>query len=124
MATFLAVTACSSVEGPEAVAQSFAEEYYVHPDLARAKALAYGVARRKIEEEERLVQAATHGGGAADREVSYNLHETRKMGEDKIFFVYDITISVDRRVMKKRATIATGRIKERWRVTNFQETDL
>lgn len=124
MVMFLTFAACSPAEGPEAIARTFTEQYYVSPDLVRAKALTYGLARHKIEEEQRLIQGAPQGMGAPDREVSYNLHEMRKMGENKVFFVYDITISVDRRKIKKRATIATGRVQEGWRVTNFQETDI
>lgn len=121
---FFAVVACSPGEGPESIAQSFVEQYYVHPDLPKAKAMTYGLARNKIEEEERLVRSVEGGGERADRDVTYNLHQTQKMGKDKIFFVYDITISVDRLVMKKRATVATGRVKEGWRVTNFEESDI
>lgn len=124
MASLVVLAACSSAEDPESIAQSFVERYYVHPDLPRAKALAHGLARRKIEDEERLLQGVTRPAGAADRGVSYRLHSTRKMWEGKIFFVYDITISADSREMKKRAFIATGRVKERWRVTNFQESDI
>lgn len=123
-AALLALAACSAAEDPESIAQSFVERYYVHPDLPRAKALTQGLARRKIEDEERLLEAVTRPGGAANRGVSYSLHSTRKMWEGKIFFVYDITISVDSREMKKRAFIATGRVKEGWRVTNFQESDI
>ena len=123
-AALLALAACSAAEDPESIAQSFVERYYVHPDLPRAKALTHGLARRKIEDEERLLQGVTRPAGAADRGVSYSLHSTRKMWEGKIFFVYDITISADSREMKKRAFIATGRVKEGWRVTNFQESDI
>ncbi len=123
MATSLAFAACSPAEGPESIAQSFVERYYVHPDLSRAKALAHGLARHKIDKEEQLLQAVTRGTGAGDREVSYSLYTSRKMGEDRIFFVYDLAISVDRRVMKKRAYISTSRVKEGWRVTNYQEED-
>jgi hypothetical protein len=119
-----AVVACSPAEGPESMAQSFVEQYYVHPDLPKAKAMTYGLARNKIEEEERLVRSVEGGGERTDRDVTYNLHQTQKMGKDKFFFVYDITISVDRLVMKKRATVATGRVKEGWRVTNFEESDI
>lgn len=124
MATILLFSACTPTAGPEATAERFVERYYVSPDLPGAKALAYGLARQKIEEEERLLQAMTLSAAAADRGVSYSLHATRKIEDDKIFFVYDITISVDRQVMKKRATIATGRLREGWRVTNFQEVDI
>lgn len=124
MVMFLTFAACSPAEGPEAIARTFTEQYYVSPDLVRAKALTYGLARHKIEEEQQLIQGAPQEMGAPDREVSYSLHEMRKMGENKVFFVYNITISVDRRIMKKRATIATGRVQEGWRVTNFQETDI
>ncbi len=121
---FLAVAACSPSQDPGSIAQRFVERYYVQPDLPGAKALAYGLAWHKIEEEQRLLETVAPGVGRADREVSYNLHETEKVGEERIFFVYDITISVDRLVMKKRATIATGRVEGGWRVTNFQESDI
>lgn len=123
-AAIIVFAGCEPAEGPEAIAGRFVERYYVKPDLSEAKALAYGLARRKIEDEERLLEAVTLPPEAADRGVSYSLHAKRKMGDDKIFFVYDIIISVDRQVMKKRATIAAGRLPEGWRVTNFQEVDI
>ena len=123
LATLFIFSACSPGEGPESVAQSFVERYYVQPDLLRAKALAHGLARQKIEEQEELLRAVPGQDGAAGRKVSYSLYTTRKMGEDRIFVVYDIAISVDSRVMQKRAFISTARVKEGWRVTNFQEDD-
>ena len=124
LATLFILSACSPAEGPESVAQSFVERYYVRPDLPGAKALAEGLARAKIEDEEQLVQGTSRADGAAGRKVSYSLYTTRKMGEDRIFVVYDIAISVDSRVMKKRAFISTTRVKEGWRVTNFQDEDI
>lgn len=124
LAIFLTVVACAPAEDAESIAQSFVEQYYVAPDLSKAKALAYGLARHKIEEEQRLLQTMDRGDGRADRDVSYTLQQTQQVGRDKMFFVYNITISVDRLVMKKRATIATGRTGEGWRVTNFQESDI
>jgi hypothetical protein len=124
LTTGLILGACSSAEGPESVAQGFVERYYVRPDLPKAKALAQGLARRKIEDEEQLLQGGPRPDGRAGREVSFTLYTTRKMGEDRIFFVYDLAISVDRLVMKKRAFISTTRVKEGWRVTNFQDEDL
>ncbi len=124
LATLCIFSACSPAEGPESVAQSFVERYYVRPDLPGAKALAEGLARAKIEDEEQLLQGGPRPDGAAGRKVSYSLYTTRKMGEDRIFVVYDIAISVDSRVMKKRAFISTARMKEGWRVTNFQEEDI
>jgi hypothetical protein len=119
-----ALSACAPAEGPESVAQSFVERYYVRPDLPGAKALADGLARSKIEDEEQLLQGTLRSDGMAGRKVSYSLHTTRKMGKDRIFFVYDLAISVDNRVMKRRAFISTARMKEGWRVTNFQEDDI
>ena len=124
LATLCIFSACSPGEGPESVAQSFVERYYVQPDLPQAKALAHGLARQKIEEQEELLRAVPGQDGAAGRRVSYSLYTTRKMGEDRIFFVYDMAISVDSRVMKRRAFISTTRVKEGWRVTNFQEEDI
>lgn len=120
----LLLTACSGGEGPEAVARSFVEHYYIRPDLPKAKALAFGLARRKIEEEQELIRGVVREQGAADRDVSVVLHEARQIGENKIFFVYELGISVDNRILKKRATIAIGKIKEGWVVTNFHETDI
>lgn len=121
---FPTVVACAAAEDAASIAQSFVEQYYVDPDLSKAKALTYGLALHKIEEEQRLLQTMKQGDGRADRDVSYSLQQTQQVGRDKMFFVYDITISVDRLVMKKRATIATGRTGEGWRVTNFQESDI
>ncbi len=124
LATLCIFSACSPAEGPESVAQSFVKQYYVQPDLPRAKALVDGLARAKIEDEEQLLQGGPRADGTAGRRVSYSLYTTRKMGEDRIFFVYDLAISVDSRVMKRRAFISTTRVKEGWRVTNFQEEDI
>ncbi|MGH7424664.1 MAG: hypothetical protein ACREJP_00670 [Candidatus Methylomirabilales bacterium] len=124
LATLCIFSACSPAEGPESVAQSFVERYYVRPDLPGAKALAEGLARAKIEDEEQLLQGGPRPDGAAGRKVSYSLYSTRKLGEDRIFVVYDLAISVDSRVMKKRAFISTTRVKEGWRVTNFQDEDI
>lgn len=123
LAVFLAIAACSRADSPESIARSFVEQYYVQPDLPGAKALADGLARAKIEDQEALVRAAPRPDGAAGRTVSYSLYMTRRKGEDKVFFVYDLAISVDRRVMKKRAFIHTTRVQEGWRVTNFQDED-
>jgi hypothetical protein len=73
----LFLTACSGAEGPEAVARSFMEHYYIRPDLPKAKALASGLARRKVEEEQELIKGVVLGQGAADRDVSVVLHEAR-----------------------------------------------
>ncbi len=120
----LLLTACAGGEGPEAVARSFMEHYYIRPDLPKAKALTSGLARRKIEEEQELIRGVVREQGAADRDVSVVLHEARKIGGGKIFFVYELSISVDNRVFKKRATIAIGKVQEGWRVTNFHEIDI
>jgi len=119
-----ALAACSRGDEPESIARSFVEQYYVRPDLPKAKTLADGLARRKIEAQEQLLQGVARSDGAADRSVVYSLYMTRKVGEDRIYFVYDLAISVDRSAMKKRAFISTTRVKDGWRVTNFQDEDL
>jgi len=53
VALIIACAACAPAEGPKSMAESFVERYYVHADLPKARALAYGLALRKIEEEER-----------------------------------------------------------------------
>ncbi len=123
LAALVVLGGCSRSDTPEGVAQRFVERYYVHPDLPGAKALADGLARHKIEKEEELLQAVTRATGAVGRKVSYTLYTTRKMGEDRIFFVYDLAITVDRQVLKKRAFISTSRLKAGWRVTNYQDED-
>lgn len=122
LAIFVMVIACSRAEDPESAARSFVEHYYVHPDLSKAKTVTYGLARHKIEEEQRLLQMNGQDEGRTDRDVSYSLLQTKEIG-DRIFFVYNITITVDPVEIKKQATIATGRVEEGWRVTNFNEAD-
>lgn len=123
LATLVLLVACSRSDSPESIAQDFVERYYVQPNLEKAKALAHGLARHKIEKEQQLVQSVSQAVIPGGRAVSYSLYATRGMGEDRIFFVYDLAISVDRQTMKKRAFISTSRVKEGWRVTNYQEED-
>ena len=123
LAIFVMVMACSRAEDPESIARSFVEHYYVHPDLSKAKTLTYGLARHKIEEEQRLVQMTDGAEGRGERNVSYSLLQTKEIG-DRTFFVYNIDIAVDPLVIKKQATIATGQTNDGWRVTNFQESDI
>lgn len=123
LAIFVIAMACSRAEDPESIARSFVEHYYVHPDLSKAKTLTYGLARHKIEEEQRLVQMTDGAEGRGERNVSYSLLQTKEIG-DRTFFVYNIDIAVDPLVIKKQATIATGQVEEGWRVTNFQESDI
>ena len=115
--------ACSSTSDAESIASRFVDQYYVKVDLARAKSLTDGLAARKIEQEQALLQGAGTGEGTTQRDVAYRLLEKRQEG-DHIFFVYALTVQ-GRGVpaLNKRSLLSLGKIGGVWRITNFRDFD-
>ena len=114
---------CGKASDAEATASMFIDHYYVKADLAGAKPLTGGLATRKIEQEQALVQGASGGVRDSRREVSYRLLEKRNEGE-RLFFMYDVDIK-GRGVptLKKRSLLSVGKIGGAWRVMNFHDFD-
>jgi len=115
--------ACGKADA-EAIASRFVDQYYVKVDLMRAKQLTDGLATRKIEQEEALLQGSSGGrAGTAQRDVTYRLLEKREEGEH-LFFVYDLNITGHGvPTLKKRSLLSAGKRDGAWRITNFRDFD-
>lgn len=116
--------ACGKAADAETTASRFVDQYYVKVDLMMAKQLTDGLATRKIEQEEALLQGGSGGSaGTRQRDVTYRLLEKREEGEH-LFFVYDLNIT-GRGVptLKKRSLLSVGKKDGTWRITNFRDFD-
>jgi len=116
--------ACGKASDAEAIASRFVDRYYVKVDLMRAKQLTDGLATRKIEQEEALLQGSSGGrAGTEQRDVTYRLLEKREEGEH-LFFVYDLNITGHGvPTLKKRSLLSAGKRDGAWRITNFRDFD-
>jgi hypothetical protein len=96
----------------------------VKVDLVMAKQLTEGLATRKIEQEEALLQGSTGGPArAGQRDVAYRLLEKREEG-DHLYFVYDLSITGQGvPALKKRSLLSVGKRDGVWRITNFRDFD-
>lgn len=123
LAAAVSLPACSNTSGPDKIASSFVDQYYVKVDLSQAKKLTGGLATRKIEQEQALLQGVSPAGGTSRRDVTYRFLEKRDEGE-RILFVCDLAIK-GRGVptLKKRALLSVGKIEGAWRITNFRDFD-
>ncbi len=117
------IPGCGHTVDADSTASSFVDQYYVKVDLPRAKKFTDGLATRKIEQEQALLQGASTGEGGKRRDVTYRLLEKRDEGEH-IFFVYDLAVK-GRGVptLKKRSLISVGKVGGAWRITNFRDFD-
>ena len=124
LTTILTLPACGNSSDPDKIASSFLHHYYVAVDLLQAKKLTNGLATRKIEQEQALLQSASALEGLRRRNVNYRLLEKRGEG-DRLALLYELTIK-GRGVppMHKRAILSLGRVGDGWRVTNFRDFDL
>jgi hypothetical protein len=119
----LSMSACGKTSNADSAAFGFVDEYYVKVDLLRAKQLTDGLATRKIEQEQALLQGVSAGEGVARRDVTYRLLEKRNEGEH-IFFVYDLAVKGQGvPTLKKRSLISVGKVGSNWRITNFRDFD-
>lgn len=124
LAATAVLSACGKASDAEATASSFVERYYVKVDLIMAKQLTDGLATRKIEQEQALLQGSGgDAGGTRKRDVAYHLLEKREDG-DHWFFVYDLSITGHGvPTLKKRSLLSLGKRGDGWRITNFRDFD-
>jgi hypothetical protein len=124
------VTLCACVAGcrsgtdsARGAAESFLDEHYVRIDLAAAKQYTVGVARQKVEEEQRLVGDQQIDASTRRPTVSYRLVEERSEGSDRSDLVYDATVRFDDgNSIGLRWLVTARRIEDgAWKVSNFQE---
>lgn len=119
----LAGSAGCGASGPEAAAQRFLDAYYVQADLGEAVKLVDGLALEKVREQQALTRGIRADALSRKRQVFYELRRRRDRGEERVVFMYDLRVQGDGGSLRKRALITVARIGERWRVTNFSDTD-
>ncbi len=116
-------SSCAKASDAEATASRFIDHYYVKVDLARAKELTSGLATRKIDQEQALLQGTRGDAGNRRREVAYRLIEKRSEGE-RLVLIYEIDIRGQGvPALRKRSLISVEKIGGAWRVLNFHDFD-
>ena len=122
--TLLCSAACRGGTGsPRGAAESFLDEHYVRINLEAAKQFCVGVARFKVEEEQRLVGDQTIDASTRRPHVSYALAEQRDEAEDRVAFLYDATVRFDDGGTTALRWLVTARREPdgAWKVSNYQE---
>ncbi len=123
VATAALFSSCGGPSDAEATASRFIDHYYVKVDLGRAKEFTSGLATRKIDQEQVLVQGIGSDAGSRRRDVAYRLVEKRNEGE-RLVLVYDIDIRGQGvPALRKRSLISVEKIGGAWRVMNFHDFD-
>jgi hypothetical protein len=107
---------------PRGTAERFLDAHYVRIDLAGALPYTTGVARRKVEDELRLVAGQTIDETTRKPSVHYRLLEEHPDGEHAVNYLYRGTIAVeDADRFERRWLVTVRRGGDGWRVTNYQE---
>ena len=119
----LAVGCRSGGATARGAAEHFLDQHYVHIDLEAAKQYTVGVAREKVEEEQRLVGDQQIDASTRRPRVSYTLAEERGEGDDRVAFVFDGTVHIeDGGSVTLRWLVNTRREADgTWKVSNWQE---
>lgn len=117
------LAACRSTDDALRSAQSFVDEHYVTMDLTAAREHTTGVATRKVEEEQQLIE-----GQAIDQEtlkprVHYRLLERRPESDTRVSFLFEGEARVEELVFNRKWLVTVSREGEAWKVSNFQEYD-
>lgn len=121
----LSLAACGpEPAGPEGIARAFVDRYYAAADPEAAARYASGLARRKLEEEQRLAAETVADPRARERQVDATLEGRQVQGEERVFFTFLVTVRVGPLSLRKRVLVATGKEAGVWSVTNYRETDL
>ena len=105
------------------VAERFIDEHYVRIDLRAAKAYCVGVARQKLEQEERLVEGYRIDEATRQPRVTYSLEEERREGTDRASYLFEGDIYAEGAdVFKRHWLVMTRREGDgTWKVSNFEE---
>ncbi len=116
------LTACQSdPSSAQGTAERFIDQRYVLIHAQGAKELSTGLARSKIDKEERLSQGQHIDDSTRKPTVRYKLLETQGSGEQPTF-VFEGTIYVDDDESFTRKWLVTTRQEGgAWKVSNFDE---
>jgi len=107
----------------QGVVEEFVDQHYVHIDLTKAKTLAVSVALHKVNEEIRLTDGQKIDASTQKPRVHYVLLEKQE-GAQRASFLYEGTIQSDDGTSFTRKWLINARKEgDRWRVSNFTESD-
>jgi hypothetical protein len=107
----------------QGVVEEFVDQHYVHIDLTKAKTLAVSLALHKVNEEIRLTDGQKIDASTQKPRVHYVLLE-KKEGAERASFLYEGTIQSDDGTSFTRKWLINARKEgDRWRVSNFTESD-
>jgi hypothetical protein len=112
-----------ATDSPRGAIEAFLDAHYVRMDLEAAKQHTAGVARFKVEEEQRLVGDQKIDASTRRPRVTYKLVEPREEADDHVALLYEAKIHFDDGgdtalrwlVSARRETDGT------WKVSNYQE---
>lgn len=114
--------ACDNTSSPDMIASSFLNRYYVNVDLSQAKKLTDGLATRKIEQEEALLEGVGRGR-EKPRDASYRLLQKQEERE-RIAFLYEVIVKGQGvPTLKKRLLLSVAKVNGAWRITKFSDFD-
>jgi hypothetical protein len=120
----LTMLACQPDEHTaQGTAERFVDQYYVQINLKGVKPLCVGLAKKKLEEEERLVAGQEIDESTRKPLIRYKLIDKKEDGE-RPTFVFEGRIHVDGAdSFTRKWIITTRREGDVWKVSNFEEFD-
>ena len=123
--TLVALASCTQRDEAERAALSFTDEHYVKIDLAAAKTFTTGLATKKIEDEQKLLEGVAPDDGSAKPRVSYQLLERRAEGDDRVTFLFrgEARGEDANDVFTRKWLVTVKREDGAWKVSNFHEFD-
>lgn len=111
---------CGRLDTPERVGDRFVDLYFVEIDQARAQALASGLARKKLDDELRLVAEVRRSVSPdqAKPSVSWDRTEAVRQGE-RARLQYEVHARQGADDTRKHVLLGLERTDGRWTVSNF-----
>jgi hypothetical protein len=113
----------SSTDSPRGAIEAFLDAHYVHINLEEAKQHTAGVARFKVEEEQRLVGDQQIDASTRRPRVTYSFVEPREEADDHVSLLYEATIHFDDGGDTSLRWLVSARRESdgTWKVSNYQE---
>jgi hypothetical protein len=120
----VAASACGrDLNTAQGIVEEFVDQHYVRIDIPKAKQYAVGLALEKLNEETRLTAGQTIDESTHKPRINYKIIEKRE-GDNRASFLYEGTIqSDDGTAFTRKWLIAARKEGNRWRVSNFTESD-
>ncbi len=118
------VVACSGVANEaDARARAFVDAYYLRFDLDAALPYTEGIARARLEEHKRLVDAARAQAQVepAKSRIYYATPERRDAGPDRAHFTFELEVHSGDTVSSQTVVVLMGRRQTEWKVVSFRE---